>query len=416
MKNTNKPTTPKIAIKKQRFSAIPLRTLFYISWTNIRTKKLRSSLTILGVVIGIGAIFFLLSFGIGLQNLVSKQIIGDASIKSIEVSSPNSKIIKLNDEAINDIRSFAHASKVGTLYSFPGNAKLNGGESGSIIYGVDNNYMSISSITLSGGRNLTNDDKDVALVSKGVLKALGVTDDKKALDQTIDLEVPLNNVDNDPKPIKGKYKIVGIVDSTNGTEIYIPGYVFGLAGVQTFSQVKVVADSANNVPALRKKIEGRGLETVSPIDTLEQINQVFKFFNIMLVGLGAIGMIVAVLGMFNTLVISLLERTREIGLMIALGGRKTDMRKLFIFEATLLSFIGSVLGIILAILLGQIVNFVMNRFAAGRGVEESFQLFATPPWLIISLIIFMIVVGWLVVFFPARRAERINPIDALRRE
>ena len=127
-------------------------------------------------------------------------------------------------------------------------------------------------------------------------------------------------------------------------------------------------------------------------------------------------MIVAVLGMFNTLTISLLERTKEIGLMLALGARRKDMRRLFICEATLLSLIGSVVGIIGAIIFGKIVNIAMNQLAQSRGVTQGFTLFATPVWLIFGLIGFMVLVGLGVVFFPARRAEHINPIDALRRE
>jgi len=402
--------------QKPKFVAIPLRTLLHIAWANIRTKKLRSFLTILGVVVGIGAIFFLLSFGIGLQKLVSNQVIGDASIKSIEVRTPNSKIIKLDDNTINDMRLFPHATKVGSMYSFPGSLNIEGGEAGSIVYGVDQNFVDMTSFTLVEGRVLKSGELGEAFISKGALKALGITEAKNAIDKSIDLSIPLNSVDIKDKPIQTKLKIVGVIDSGAGTEIYIPGSIFSNSGVKVYSQAKIIADSTDSVSGLRKQIESKGFETSSPIDTLEQINQVFKFFNIMLVGFGVIGMIVAILGMFNTLTISLLERTQEIGLMFALGARKTDMRKLFIFEATLLSLIGAIVGVVLAIIAGLIVDVVMNKFASHRGVQQTFSLFATPIWLITATVLFMLVVGLLVVFFPARRAEKINPIDALRRE
>ena len=127
-------------------------------------------------------------------------------------------------------------------------------------------------------------------------------------------------------------------------------------------------------------------------------------------------MIVAVLGMFNTLTISLLERTREIGLMVALGARSVDMKRLFVFEALLLSISGSVIGIIGAYLLGSIVNIAMNLFANQRGVRETIDLFANPPVLILGVLIFMVIVGLLVVILPSKKAQKINPIDALRRE
>lgn len=399
-----------------KYTAIPLRSLFHIAWANILNKKLRSALTIAGVVVGIGAIFFLLSFGLGLQKLVSDQVIGDESIKSIEITTPNSRIIKLNEEMVNKIKTYPHAQSVGTLYSFPSSIKFKGGEVGSIAYGVDANYTSMTKFDLTEGRMLKNDDTGVAVVSSGALKAIGIDSPKKAIDQTISLSIPIAVEDKEDKTLKNEYKIVGVIDSGSGTEIYIPGYVFSQAGVAVYNQVKVITDDTKNVSQLRKQIQSNGLESSSPIDTLDQINQIFKFFNIMLVGFGAIGMIVSVLGMFNTLTISLLERTQEIGLMIALGARNTDMRKLFIFEAMLLSVIGAVVGIGLATISGFGVDAVMNQFASRRGVTAGFSLFVTPLWLVASLVGFMIVVGLLVVYFPARRAERINPIDALRRE
>ena len=403
-------------IKKEHYTAVPIKILFRIAWLNIYNKKLRSILTVLGVVIGIGAIFFLLSFGLGLQELVSKQIIGDESIKSIEVTTPNSRIIKLNEEAFNKIKSYPHIQRVGQLYSFPSNISFKGGEVGSISYGVDSEYMEITKYNLVDGRLLKKDDSGVVVISKGALKAIGIEDTKEAINQKISIEIPLNNVEAKEKPIKGEFTIIGVVDSGGGTEMYLPSYIFTHAGVEAFTQVKIIADDTKNINSIRQQIQGNGFLTTSPVDTLEQINQIFKFFNIMLVGFGAIGMIVAVLGMFNTLTISLLERTQEIGLMKALGARNTDMRKLFIFEAVLLSFIGAVIGIVTAIFNGLIVDEIMNKFASRRGVGLEFSLFATPAWLILGLVGFMILVGLLVVLMPARRAEKINPIDALRRE
>ena len=154
----------------------------------------------------------------------------------------------------------------------------------------------------------------------------------------------------------------------------------------------------------------------SPVDTLNEINKVFNYLNLILIGFGGIGMLIAILGMFNTLTISLLERTKEIGLMVALGARSVDMKRLFIFEALFLSLVGATLGIVGAVGLGWLINIVMNMLAAGRGVKDGFQLFAHPYQLVFGVIGFMVIVGLLVVVLPARRAQKISPIDALRRE
>lgn len=390
--------------------------LFYIAWKNFSSKKLRSFLTVFGVVIGVSAIFFLLTFGLGLQELVTTQVVGDKSLKSIDVATPNSKIIKLNDSSVNNIRTFPHVDKVGVQYSFPGVVSLGGGEIDTVVFGLDENYQTLSNLALTQGRLLLEKDNKSVVINQAALKAVGLENYKQAVNKEININIPLDKADAKAKSISGKFTIVGVVDSGTGSEIYIPSGLFDTAGVPTYSQIKVVIDDLSNVSSARKQIEGKGFQTTSLTDTLNEIDNIFKFFNLILIGFGSIGMLVAVLGMFNTLTISLLERTKEIGLMIALGARRKDMRKLFIFEAGLISFVGAVIGIIVAFLAGRIVNLVVNLNAQSRGITDWIELFSTPLWAILSVVAGTLVVGLFVVYIPARRAEHINPIDALRRE
>lgn len=401
---------------KKQYAAIPIRVLVFMAWRNIITRKLRSFLTLLGVVIGIGAIFFLLSLGLGLRNLVTEQIIGNESIKSIDVTSPNSRILQLNKESSEKIRGLENVSELGNSYSFAGALKYSGSEVDTIVYGVDDAYQKLSNLTVIEGRMIQSEDINTVFLNRAALETIGVKNPKDVLNKKLLLTVPLTQVDSKAAAIEEEFTIVGVIDSGAGSEVFVSGNFFEKNEVEQYSQIKLLSNDSNNIPELRRQIESLGFETTSPIDTIDQINQIFKYFNIILVGFGAIGMIVAVLGMFNTLTISLLERTREIGLMVALGGRHRDMRRLFVIEAILLSVIGSVIGIIMATILGQIVNLAMSRLADSRGVQEGFDLFATPIWLTVLLIGFMVLVGLVVVFFPARRAEKINPIDALRRE
>jgi len=120
--------------------SIHFYTLLYIAWKNFSSKKLRSFLTVFGVVIGVSAVYFLLSFGIGVQQLVTTQVVGDQSLKSIDVETPNSKIIALDETAINAIRTFPHVDSVGILYSFPSITTLDGGEIDVVTFGVDTTY------------------------------------------------------------------------------------------------------------------------------------------------------------------------------------------------------------------------------------------------------------------------------------
>src|SRR5689334_9856175 len=95
---------------------VPIETLSFIAWRNLTSKKLRALLTLSGVAIGIGAIFFLLSFGIGLQRLVTNQVIGSQSIKSVQVTSPNSRILKLDEAALQQLSHLPDVVRAGTSY------------------------------------------------------------------------------------------------------------------------------------------------------------------------------------------------------------------------------------------------------------------------------------------------------------
>ena len=366
-----------------------------MAWSNVRTKKLRSALTIAGVVVGISSIGFLVSFGLGLQRLVTQNIIGDTSIKSIEVTSPNSRLIKLNQTSVTKMRQFPHIDKFGLTYSFPASIGIKGGGIDSVIYGVDDSYQQMTSLDLVKGRLLKKDDNKSAVISQAALQAVGIKDVSKAVNQKLDVAVPLTFADAKAKEVKETFTIVGVINSGQNNEIFIPSAIFDVAGVPIYKEAKVLADDTKNIPALRRQIESSGFQTSSPIDTLDQVNQLFKFFNIILAGFGGIGIIVAILGMFNTLTISLLERTKEIGLMVTLGGRRRDMRRLFVIEAVILSLIGAVIGIVLAIVAGQVVNFFINRSAAQR-VTETFQVFYMPLWLMAALAAFMTTIGLIV--------------------
>lgn len=407
MNNTDMPVKDKV--KNSILVSLAIR--------NLVSKKLRTGLTIFGIAIGIGAIYFLLSFGVGLQNLVTNEVIGNQSIKTIDVTSNNSRIVKIDDIAQERIKDIPNVIDIGKAYYYPGSYKISSSESDSIVYGIDAGYQKLTYLNLIDGRLLSEKDNQSVVINKAALESIGLANNPKGIiDKQIDITVPLTSVDTKLKTIQQKFTIVGVIDSGSGAEIFLPSSIFKDAGVPYVTQLKVGANKVDDIANIRTQIESQGLQTTSPVDTIEQINQVFKFMNFMLVGIGSIGMIVAVLGMFNTLTISLLERTKEIGLMFALGARSVDMRKLFIIEALLLSFIGSVVGMGGAFLLGRIVNIVMNAFAYQRGVKDSFELFATSPIIIFGMLLFMMFIGLIVVFLPARRAEHINPIDALRRE
>ena len=282
-----------------------------------------------------------------------------------------------------------------------------------MIYGVDQEYLSLANLSVVAGEKIRTNTSDQLMISQSLVKSLGYSSEKDVIGKNIELTLRFDEGEHDlSKPLK----IVGVLEAKNGTAMYVSQEVFKSLGVDNYKQVKVVAKDDTDVASIRQQIEALGYQTTSPLDTIDQVNRFFKLFNIILLGFGGIGILIATTGMLNTLTVALLERTKEVGLMVALGARRRDMRRLFVSEALLLTLFGGVAGIIISLVVALIVNIVSNNLAISRGVDDSFSLFAVPWWLIVSTLLFMGLVGYIVSLIPAIRAGKIAPIDALRHE
>ena len=128
---------------------------------------------------------------------------------------------------------------------------------------------------------------------------------------------------------------------------------------------------------------------------------------------GCIALIVSAIGMFNTMTITLLERTEEIGIMKSIGASNSMISWMFIMEATIMGFLGGLVGVIIGWLEGEILNLLINLVAAHFG-GESVSLFYSPWWFVAAVIAFSAFVGLLTGLVPARRAAKIDPLEALR--
>lgn len=418
----NKTTTPIIARKENRPTTkkrgvIQFHILMRLAYKNLFFKKLRTTLTVMGVVIGIGSIVFLLSFGFGLQDLVNKQVIGSSSVQTIDVTTPRSKILKLNQEVVSQVKGMAGVKTVAKSYNTAGRIKLHGSQTESVVYGVNSEFIDLSSLQFTSGTSLDNKNNDEAVINSSLAKALSISDTSKVKNQKLSVSFDaINSTTGEKKVVTKDVAIQGIYESDARSEVFIPSLHFESAGVTDATQLKVVVDKKDQVAPVRKAIESLGFTTTSPLDTIDQINQFFTLLRFILLGFGGIGMVIAILGMFNTLTISLLERTREIALMISLGARKQDIRRLFFVEALLLSLLGGFLGVLGAVLFGMIGNLVLNTYAHHNGVKEHVSAFVVSPSLAGIILLLSALIGLIVVYFPARRAAQINPIEALHNE
>ncbi|HUC78957.1 MAG TPA: FtsX-like permease family protein [Candidatus Saccharimonadales bacterium] len=401
--------------QKRLSSVIKPYILASIAAKNLLDKKLRTLLTMMGIVIGVGAVVFLISLALGLHQVVNKEVLGTKSVNTIDVTSPNLTNILLSDANVNKINQFAHVNSVSATYILPGQINYQGSVADTVVYGTTNQYISLSALTFVAGSKTLKTSSD-AIVDTAFLDLIGQSNARSAIGKKVEIKTSITDSSGKVKLVKSNLTIRGVINIGSGAEIYMNDQPFINAGDPTFSQLKVVADNRADVAVIRQQITGLGLSTASPLDTLGQINTIFTIFTFVVAGFGGIGMVIAVLGMFNTLTISLLERTSEIGLMITMGARKADIARLMIFEALLLSVFGGIGGIILAWIVGEIINIALTAYAHTNGVTGTIHAFSVTPLLVLASIGLTIVAGLLVAYYPSRRATRINPIDALRFE
>jgi ABC-type antimicrobial peptide transport system permease subunit len=209
-----------------------------------------------------------------------------------------------------------------------------------------------------------------------------------------------------------KYRIVGIVEGENNV-VYINIDSLENLDIQHYEQVKVKAHTSQDMGIIRDTLLDYGLLVSSLSDTIDQANQIFRIIQVVLMLFGIIALIVSAIGMFNTMTVTLLERTEEIGIMKSIGASDASISAMFFMESTIMGFLGGCVGIFIGWVGGIGFNAVIN-FAASKFGGQSVNLFYSPPWFVLSILVFSAIVGILTGFVPARRASKIDPLDALR--
>lgn len=210
---------------------------------------------------------------------------------------------------------------------------------------------------------------------------------------------------------KTPYQIVGVVEDDSKPMAYVPVGDVESLGINTYSSAMVLVGKETQLTETRTLIQSLGLVTRSVADTLSQIVRLFTIIRFLLGSFGAVALVVALFGMFNTLTVSLLERTREIGVMKSLGTTNFDVRRIFMAESVFISTIGGVLGVVLGVVVGRILNVALVR------INSNGQSIFMLPWTFaLFIVVLAMVVGVVTGWYPSRRAAKISALNALRYE
>lgn len=257
-----------------------------------------------------------------------------------------------------------------------------------------------------------------AVVNKSFLQVLGI-DEKKAIGEKFSASLIAvgSLVDGGEKVVStlADYTIVGVTADTNAPVIYLPILNLKQMGINYYSQAKLIINDQSDVAGVRKKVEAQGFKTTSVIDTVSQINNLFSSIRTVLALLGAVALSVAALGMFNTLTVSLLERTREVGMMKTMGMKSVEVQKLFLTESMIMGIFGGIGGLLLGFAIGQVLSLILSIFSIFKNAGYV-NLSYIPPLFTLLILALSLLVGFVTGIYPAKRATKISALNALRYE
>ncbi len=389
---------------------------FLLALKSISHRKLRSWLTVIGIIIGVAAIISLITASRSLESTIEQQF-EQFGANRILVSAKGFQgpgtlaqgLTKEDVEAIKKISGFEYVSS-GLFRS----AEIrNNKETGfTLVAGLEaehfKEFFEDAGIELQQGRYIQEDEKFTAIIGSRASKEMFSKEIR------IGNKIEIN---------KKEFKIVGILEeignSQDDNQINIPLE----AAREIFNEPEKVdtiiaqVKSKDDIPQLQKRIERElerkrddtNFQVLTATQILEQINQVLGIIQVFLVGIAAISLIVGAIGIMNSMYTSVLERTKDIGIMKSIGARNSDILKIFLIESGLIGLVGGILGTSL----GTLMAVVLGSISRNSGFLLIIKI---EPLILLFGLLFAFLVGVISGILPAVQASKLKPVDALRYE
>ena len=385
------------------------------------SRKIRSFVTISGVIIGITTIVFLTSLGYGIEKMTTSQVASEEALYVFDTGIDESDIVAIDQKYLSEIKAIENIEEVEPGVKLAG--KISNGlvKTDVVVNAYSRKFLDLAQTKVYKGEKYVDGDSDKALISTAALKLMNISAVGEYQEATFKLDVIVSELlspgmkDGESVSI-GDFKSIGLIDDDASPFVIVPlNLVQNKLQTVNYNEVKVRVADKLRIQEVRTQVEKLGLNTSYLGDTIKQINSIFVVFRYVIAGFGFIAMFVAILGMFNTLTVSLLERTREIGVLKANNATKKDIFLIFLAEALIISFLGGIFGITGGLLTGRMVNSIFNYYAI-KNASDAIELFYVPIFFMALIMIGVVLVGLFTGLYPARRATKIKILDALKYE
>jgi putative ABC transport system permease protein len=443
------------------------RDLLRLVLANLNRMRARVTLTAFGVIIGTAAVVVLISLGVGLQTSTAAEFSSLGDLTTIQVfqgapfgfedpSEPRrGPEVRLDRAALREIGQLPHVVAATPLESIRGQLELRYGRQSAYAntVGLDPTVVDDLGWELASGQPRIGSGQVV--LGPGVFESAGpmfvgpgvrvtgpggrAVETAAAADpgdlQGRTLTAVLTRFDSESGAEvqrRERLRVSGVFEESGGETDY--SVYLGLDDVETYNvwfsgerrdpragydQARVKVDDRLNVGDVEDAIEAMGFSTFSSQSILEEVNQVFVIIQGVLGGIGAIALLVAAFGIANTMTMAIYERTKEIGVMKALGATNRDVLRIFLAEAAAIGVLGGVLGVVVGWALGQGIDLFLRAQTQGPMPDPSNPpqpVVVTPVWLVVFAVVFATVIGLASGIYPALRAASMKPLQALRTE
>jgi putative ABC transport system permease protein len=414
--------------------------LLALALGNVGRARIRSTLTIMGVAIGTALIVLLIALASGAEENVKRSIfsIGDLRLVTVQPFQPGSTGLTavsrtIGDDNVAKLRLIPHVQGAYRQFDAPLGTLLEGGEDAAIRpQGIEPNAP-VDRGDLLAGRHITGNERGVAVLPGNIARLIA-PDVDGAVGKTVTLrlggavKLGQTRIAGSGTPREYKMTVIGVFDERNTSQTSVrialddaivaaaenrglpPDEMRRMTG---YSGVSLETEDSKYVGEVVSSVQELGFSAFSLKQIIEQIDQGFGVFRGILAGIGGVALLVAAIGIANTMVMAVLERTREIGIMKAVGASPRDIRRLFLAEAGLVGLMGGILGLALGLAGGRVIDQVIRQLNPQTNPPS---IFVVDLALALGAIGLALAVSLIAGFLPSRRAMRMSALSALRYE